>query len=782
MAVLSTGGVRPAAAHGILQSSWPAPNAVLLTPPGDVVLTFNEPVDAAFSRITVVSTAGQNVAGPAQVGERNRQMRAMLPALPEGLYTVRWRVLSTIDGHVTAGSFVFAIGAREAPQVRPATGVAPSPALAALRWATLLTALLLAGIVVFRAAVLTPAVSRMAPETALLVRDVALPRLETWRVLAAGLLLVALALEFVGQAAVLFGADLPQVARRSVLGPLLVETRPGWSLLVRAAMACLLLLPGTAPWRILRLAGLVWFVILVAVIVFLGGPAAVQGSHVTVIVLVATVYGLASVIAAVILPGVRDVRIPEGRWIPPAAAAILLWGYTLSSHAASGGAIAIIVDWLHFMGVALWVGGLPALLRILSAVPAPSRQAVGRVLVPRVSQAAALALVVVIITGVLAAVRNVGSWSALLLSLYGRMLLVKLALVLPLVVLGALNRFVYRPRIERGERHHEAAGALRRFRRSVVAEVVLGVLILLVVAVLSITPPAAVTQPAAGTQPLGDPGAARRGVALTGFAGDLRVRLDVSPALPGQNALRVEVTRLDAGAQVTDAAVSVRLHALDRVEDHQTDLRPRGSAYVGAADLPPGWWEIAVLVRRDGEATDVRLPLVVGEPSRHTDPAAARLLERVRSQMRTIRSWIEVEHLTDGAGNVVGTRFEIARPDRLRYRTTSGSEAIIIGQDRYSREQGGEWSRDALPQPLALEGLYLPYLAGADTVRFGREEPCANEPCRVLLWDVPSAQASFAARAGLRTGRIYTLAMVAPRHYMTSEATELNAPIQILPP
>lgn len=719
----------------------------------------------------MVDASGRAIAGPTQVGEGGRRMVASVPALPRGVYTVRWRVLSTLDGHVTAGSFVFAVGAGEEPQTRPQTGITPPPVLVALRWMTLVTALLLAGVAIFRAAVLMPAMSRMPDEAALLVREAALPRLEAWRIVSATLLLVSLVLEFAGQAAFLLGGDLPSLARRSVLGPLVVETHLGWSLLVRAVMTLLLLLPGTAGGRILRAAGVVWFVVLAAVIVILGGPAALQGSHVTLIVLVATVYGLASVMAAVILPAVPDLRIPEGRWVSPVAAAILLWGFTLSSHAAAGGAAAIAIDWLHLIGIAVWVGGLPALVRVFSALPDPARGTVSKYLVPRVSQAAALALAFVMLTGLPAAVRNVGAWSALLPSLYGRLLLVKVALVLPLIALGALNRFAYRPRIERSG----DALALGRFRRSVAVEIVIGVAILLVVAVLSITPPAAITQPAAET----------RGVILAGIADDLQVRLTVAPAEAGWNDLRAVVNQFDTGRPVVGAAVSVTLHAMNRVEDLRIDLPPAGGAgaYAASGDvLTVGWWEIAVEVRQGNRSREIRVPLVVGEPDRQPDPAAAQLLARVGRRMRTIQSWVELEQITDGVGHVAATRFEAIRPDRLRYRTASGSEAVIIGAVRYSREQGGAWVRDVLPQPLLLEGLYLSYVNGAAAVRFGREEACPNERCRVVLWEIPSARASFAARIGLRTGHIYTLAMVAPQHYMTSEPAGLNAPVRIAPP
>ncbi len=757
-----------AMAHGILQGSSPRANAVFPSSPPEVVLAFNEPIDETFSRVEILSSDGNRAGGPAQVSAGGTRMRVTVGPLPPGIYTVRWRVLSAVDGHITSGAFVFAVGTGRQPEQAARTGERPAPLLVAARWAALLSGLLLAGAVAYQAAILDPVLRRLSPGHALVVREV-LPRLRMLRVVSSVVFLAALGWEFLAHAGALLGGDPGTILRRAVLVPLIVETRGGWSLLVRGFMTALLLMPDTAAWRILRAAGLVWFVVLTAVIIFLGGPAAVQGSHVTVIVLVASVYGLASVMAAIILPGTRDVRIPEWRWIQPAAAGMLLWGFTLGSHAASGGIFASIIDWLHLAAAAVWVGGLPALLVTFRSVPDTERMALARPLVPRVSQVAGVALLIMIVTGTAAAWRNVGALRALVESFYGRVLLTKLALVLVLIALGALNRFVFRPRIASGQN----GPALTRFRLSVGAEVAFAAAILFAVAVLTITPPAAVTQSSREA----------RAVVLAGIADDLRVRLSISPGEPGWNDIEATVTRVEDGRPLTDAVVQVVLRAMDHIEDRAFGLGPSTGAYIASGDfLAPGWWEVTVQIRRGERTMETRFPLITGQVSRVPHPEAEALLERVRREMRGYRSWREVEQIADGRGNVVLTRFEAARPDRLRYRTSGGSEVIIVGAVRYARERGGEWVRDQLPQPLVLEGPLVSYMNGAERVRFGREDICDSEPCRVLLWDLERAGASFAARVGLRTLRIHTLAMVAPEHYMTSRAYDLGARMQIVPP
>src|SRR6266542_3409554 len=69
-------------------------------------------------------------------------LRAPVGRLADGTYTVSWRVVSRIDGHVTRGSFGFGVGAGSgggaAPTGSPAaTPASPAPSALALagRWA-----------------------------------------------------------------------------------------------------------------------------------------------------------------------------------------------------------------------------------------------------------------------------------------------------------------------------------------------------------------------------------------------------------------------------------------------------------------------------------------------------------------------------------------------------------------------------------------------------------------------------------------------------------------------
>jgi copper transport protein len=101
-----------ASAHALLRDSIPKDGELLDAPPTEVVIDFTEPPDLGLSQITVVGTDGQAVQTSKlerAPGKGNR-VRLALPEIGEGVYTVTWRVLSRVDGHVTAGAFSFGVG------------------------------------------------------------------------------------------------------------------------------------------------------------------------------------------------------------------------------------------------------------------------------------------------------------------------------------------------------------------------------------------------------------------------------------------------------------------------------------------------------------------------------------------------------------------------------------------------------------------------------------------------------------------------------------------------
>jgi copper transport protein len=104
--------VQPAAAHAMLVESDPADRSGLPSAPGEVTLTFNEPVEVATDGIRVFDASAQRVDTGSWSGSAPPEVVGVdLPdGLPDGGYVVTYRVLSA-DSHPVAGAFTFTVGA-----------------------------------------------------------------------------------------------------------------------------------------------------------------------------------------------------------------------------------------------------------------------------------------------------------------------------------------------------------------------------------------------------------------------------------------------------------------------------------------------------------------------------------------------------------------------------------------------------------------------------------------------------------------------------------------------
>jgi copper transport protein len=110
--VVALAGMTPAGAHALAQSSDPPPGATLAQSPKAVTIVFGERPDPRLSSITVLDTSGsshqQGRAAPAP-GLPN-SLEVSVGSLARGVYTVSWRTVSEVDGHLASGSFAFGVG------------------------------------------------------------------------------------------------------------------------------------------------------------------------------------------------------------------------------------------------------------------------------------------------------------------------------------------------------------------------------------------------------------------------------------------------------------------------------------------------------------------------------------------------------------------------------------------------------------------------------------------------------------------------------------------------
>jgi copper transport protein len=168
-----------------------------------------------------------------------------------------------------------------------------------------------------------------------------------------------------------------------------------------------------------------------------------------------------------------------------AVGAALVMAPSLSGHAGSGSRLAAVADLAHLAAAAVWTGGLAVVFIALLAAGA-GRWQLAATAVPRFSRLAVASVAILITAGVINAYEELDSWSELWETTYGRLLLVKLALVVPLLALGAYNNLYSVPGLRSAAARPDER---RRFLRAAAGELALVVGIVAVTAALVSEPP-----------------------------------------------------------------------------------------------------------------------------------------------------------------------------------------------------------------------------------------------------------------------------------------------------
>lgn len=441
---------RVAFGHGVLRSSVPVAKAELKVAPSEIRLTFNEDVSLAGSRIEVTGGTGAVALDGVHVAAG---MPRTLVASVRGLWTagvhmVRWQVAGR-DGHPVRGEFTFTLLPEGVPAQVPPISPPPTPSTA-------------------------PSAPLAAPEAA----GVGAPGFVAIRWLTFASILVLLG-------AVVFSRlaeTLPETAAAAAL-------ERSWQLGHGAAAAALVLSVGRLGAQVLAFDGNLGDADLARDLV--GGSVWGWG------------WGLQFGAALMLLWTFGSGR---SRKTPHRVAAIGVLGMALtpalSGHAATGGALAVMVDWMHVTGAGGWLGtlllllaaGLPAIQRL----PDGERDSALAALVGRFSRVALVCAALVAVTGVLRGWQNIGSWDGLVASTYGQILLLKIAVLSIVGATGAWNWRVVTPRLG-------TPAGTAQLRRVATIELSVAVLVVLVTAVLVATPAPVEAPMASATAGLGTP-------------------------------------------------------------------------------------------------------------------------------------------------------------------------------------------------------------------------------------------------------------------------------------
>lgn len=379
----------PASAHATLQSTSPPSDGSVTASPGEVVLHFDQQVVFRFDSVEVYDANSKRVdsGGARHPAGDSRAVEVAVPrVLPKGGYVVTWRVVSA-DSHPVHGAFTFFIGGAtgglggEAARLlaRSSGSRAVGVAFGAVRFAAFAAAAVFLGGALFALAIWPGA------------RDDRRARRLIW----AGfvILVVASAAAFALQGPYGDGLGMGQALKGSVVSGVW-HTQFGH---VYAARLVLLAAAGLLAARLLRV------------------PA-----------------GAALPAWLVVAGGLVGVAI------------LSTWG--LADHARTGSLVVLAVpfDVIHLGAAAVWVGGLAMIL--VAVLPASRGNLAGQdgpvpTALPRFSQWALGAVVLIALTGLFAAWRQIGlSRGALTATPYGKLVIYKTAGFAVLMVLASASR------------------------------------------------------------------------------------------------------------------------------------------------------------------------------------------------------------------------------------------------------------------------------------------------------------------------------------------------------
>jgi copper transport protein len=387
LGLLAASGVTGASAHAVLLRGTPSNRQTLARAPDQVQLLFSEPLDRVFSSVRVTNATGQRVdAGDGRVDAADDHLLvvSLKSGLPEGVYSVLWRSLSSIDVHPDEGEYLLFVGVPVGQP--PTTGRSAITATSETtfgRWWFYLGASLFGGTLAMWKFVLSRVL--VGPQAA--ARDVIRGRAHRLIVLGGVVLIIGTLFTALAQAAA--AADVPLA---SAMG------QPVADLLLRGRFA-------SVWWpRIgLEIASLL--------LIAIGG-----------------LEGLASECALATLPAVL------------LTSALTSHGAALPQGALSG----ITIDWLHIVGATAWVGGLIGLAVVAPSVWRAGRSETDQLprrVIARFGLFALLAALVVALSGALQGILELGSWAAVLSSTYGQLVLVKVGLLVAMLVIASFNEW-----------------------------------------------------------------------------------------------------------------------------------------------------------------------------------------------------------------------------------------------------------------------------------------------------------------------------------------------------
>jgi copper transport protein len=272
---------------------------------------------------------------------------------------------------------------------------------------------------------------------------------------------------------------------------------------------------------------------------------------------------LARMIITIVLLGIwftldRKTNVTKKIQIPMLVAMLaLISTSSLIGHgAASGETPALILDYIHNLVAAVWIGGIFyfvfTLLPALSKLKEENREKMSLALIPRFSIAFIISIGIVIITGPLLMWFLESDVGLITESVYGQLIILKIAIASVMVALGGFFQF----RVQKTAEKNFQSGKIdvhRKLRRSLKVDAALGVVLLGVVALITNgTLPEGQFQDASAQEII-------YGFKTIEFTDNAKFEIQITPFSSGVNTILVQVSDFNNNPIYDANAIKVKM-------------------------------------------------------------------------------------------------------------------------------------------------------------------------------------------------------------------------------
>ena len=493
--IISSISIPFAAAHPFTEETIPSLTSNALTGTSEVIVFFSEPVDIAFSEIKVFDTNGNQIDNKDTIYyEGELSLIVTTPPLEDGVYTVSTKVLSKVDGHLVPDAFLFAVG-----------DVVIDPSMLEFERPSELVFLPEAGArfpgLVGQTIVLGAVIASLiiwGTQNKLVIKE-ELDKIENFHhgkfmsVTGIGLMLV-------------FISDILMIAIQTVR----LETSP-----LNAIQTDF---------------GMVWLARMIITIILLG-----------------IWFGMD-----------RRKILSKKNQIPMLVASLILIATTsmIGHGAASGETPALVLDYIHNLVAAVWIGGIFyfvfTLLPTFSQLKETNREKMSLVLIPRFSIAFIISVGIVIITGPTLMWFLESDVGLITESVYGQLIIIKIAIAAIMIGLGGFFQF----KVQKNAEKNFSSGKIsvhKKLKRSLKVDAILGIILLGVVALLTNG-----TLPAGEIQKV-DAQEIVYGFKTLEFTENTKFDIDISPFSSGINTILVRVSDFEGNPLYDSNQIKVKI-------------------------------------------------------------------------------------------------------------------------------------------------------------------------------------------------------------------------------